>query len=190
MRAGVVVAVALMTAFVPTAEAALFKTTPVRGNRGYQSWFAAYTLERNNLQLEIGPTADTVRDLGAGVISPFHECVFTTSGCIVDPYHQPSLDTCQYLVVSATCQRHPTWNHGPLIQLNDGDDTIEMSGAGAAVPWIQLGAGRDRVIGGSGRESIEAADGEVDQIDCGPGVDEVEADAIDVVTNCETVRVF
>lgn len=191
MRAGVVVLVTLVTMVVPTvAEAALFKTAPVSGNRGYRSWFDAYALERNNVKLEVGNTSDTVRDMGAGIISPYHECMITPPTCALDPYHQPSLDTCQYLVVSATCQRHPIWNHGPHIKLKDGDDTIEVTGAGAAVPWIELGSGRDRVIGGSGRESIEAVDGEVDQIDCGPGADDVDVDAVDVVSNCETVRVF
>jgi hypothetical protein len=39
-----------------------------------------------------------------------------------------------------------------------------------------------------GNDTINAVDGEVDSVDCGPGQDTANVDAIDVVTNCETVN--
>jgi hypothetical protein len=41
---------------------------------------------------------------------------------------------------------------------------------------------------GSGNDTINARDGEVDSIQCGVGTDVVNADAADVVTDCETVN--
>jgi Ca2+-binding RTX toxin-like protein len=51
------------------------------------------------------------------------------------------------------------------------------------------GSGRDRLYGGAGNDTINAADGWRDQIDCGSGRDRVTADRFDVVSpNCESVR--
>ncbi len=81
-----------------------------------------------------------------------------------------------------------------------GPDTID---AGFGDDVITPGPGRDSVSadrrGGDcgplwckypyGNDTIEAADGEVDSIDCGAGTDKVVADAADVVApNCETVE--
>jgi hypothetical protein len=38
-----------------------------------------------------------------------------------------------------------------------------------------------------GNDTVNAVDGEVDSVDCGPGQDTANVDAVDVVTNCETV---
>jgi RTX calcium-binding nonapeptide repeat (4 copies)/WD40-like Beta Propeller Repeat len=49
------------------------------------------------------------------------------------------------------------------------------------------GAGRDAIFGGSGNDTIRADDGELDNIDCGPGKDTVVADKLDKVKGCEKV---
>lgn len=81
-----------------------------------------------------------------------------------------------------------------------GDDTLD---AGFGDDVITPGAGRDTVSGDRrggdcgpywcklpyGNDTILAADGEVDSIDCGAGTDKVVADPADVVApNCETVE--
>ena len=48
-------------------------------------------------------------------------------------------------------------------------------------------AGRDRIRGGLGNDSIIALDGEVDDVDCGPGRDSVRADTFDRIRNCERI---
>jgi hypothetical protein len=40
-----------------------------------------------------------------------------------------------------------------------------------------------------GNDTINAVDGEADNIDCGPGTDVANVDPIDTVANCETVNV-
>ena len=81
------------------------------------------------------------------------------------------------------------------IEGDGGDDQID-GGAGNDVldggfgnDLIVGGAGRDQIRGGLGNDTIQAADNEVDTIDCGPGAnDSVDADTIDVVAgNCENV---
>jgi hypothetical protein len=74
-----------------------------------------------------------------------------------------------------------------------GNDRI-VGGAGADALYgeagndtIVGGAARDRMFGGAGNDRIEAADGQVDRVDCGAGRDRVVADRNDVVRNCETV---
>jgi hypothetical protein len=52
---------------------------------------------------------------------------------------------------------------------------------------ITGGAGRDWILGGAGNDTVNAADGQVDVIDCGAGNDTVVADKGDVVRNCEHV---
>ncbi|MGE3286332.1 MAG: hypothetical protein AB7J32_09545, partial [Pseudonocardia sp.] len=52
---------------------------------------------------------------------------------------------------------------------------------------ISGGPGRDGVRGGAGDDVIDVKDGEIDLVDCGPGRDEVVADLLDVVANCENV---
>jgi Ca2+-binding RTX toxin-like protein len=52
---------------------------------------------------------------------------------------------------------------------------------------ITGGAGRDRIFGGVGNETINALDGEIDDVDCGAGRDAVRADKLDRLRNCERV---
>jgi hypothetical protein len=51
------------------------------------------------------------------------------------------------------------------------------------------GPGRSHVYGGPGSDTIYAANGEKDTIDCGPGQDRAVIDPFDVVHNCEVVQV-
>jgi Ca2+-binding RTX toxin-like protein len=92
----------------------------------------------------------------------------------------------------------------------DGDDRID---GGAGNDDLQGGYGNDTIVGGPGQDkivadrdgrcnemhcdlspgsssdTIDAVDGEVDNISCGPGQDTVKADAADVVApDCETVQ--
>jgi Ca2+-binding RTX toxin-like protein len=51
------------------------------------------------------------------------------------------------------------------------------------------GLGADTLIGGDGNDTIAARDGVADIVDCGPGTSDVATvDAVDTVTNCETVQ--
>ena len=67
-----------------------------------------------------------------------------------------------------------------------GNDTL-VGGWGNDL--IVGGAGRDQIRGGLGNDTIQAADNEIDTIDCGPGAnDSVVADTIDIIAgNCENV---
>jgi Ca2+-binding RTX toxin-like protein len=79
-----------------------------------------------------------------------------------------------------------------------GNDAID---AGFGSDTITPGPGRDTVLadGGAGacdllncplaqgNDTINARDGEADNIDCGPGTDTAIVDAIDVLANCERV---
>ena len=68
----------------------------------------------------------------------------------------------------------------------DGNDLIVTNG-GADV--IDTGEGADVVDAGAGDDTIAAADGERDEIACGPGADVVKADQLDVVApDCESVE--
>lgn len=66
-----------------------------------------------------------------------------------------------------------------------GDDVLD-GGSGNDV--ITGGAGADRIYGGPGSDWIDAADGERDIVDCGPGADHAIVDSVDVVHNCESVE--
>jgi Ca2+-binding RTX toxin-like protein len=84
-----------------------------------------------------------------------------------------------------------------------GDDDLN---GGNGNDTITGGPGKDTIVGDAtaggcyvigylgtckspwGNDTINAVDGEVDSIDCGPGQDTANVDAIDVVTNCETVN--
>src|SRR5690349_575931 len=91
---------------------------------------------------------------------------------------------------------------------NDFDDTVN---GGAGNDHVEGGLGNDTITGGPGKDTIYgdatashctyysckipfgndviyARDGEQDTIDCGIGQDKAIVDAIDVVTNCETVE--
>ncbi len=59
---------------------------------------------------------------------------------------------------------------------------------GAGSDRIIGGSGSDVIVGGSGDDVVRAADGTRDRIRCGPGVDRIEADALDrVKKDCERV---
>lgn len=47
------------------------------------------------------------------------------------------------------------------------------------------GDGRDKILGDHHEDVIDAADGQVDRVDCGGGKDRVEADAQDLLFHCE-----
>jgi Ca2+-binding RTX toxin-like protein len=75
----------------------------------------------------------------------------------------------------------------------NGNDTI-TGGPGKDTIMGDAVAGQCSVVGyfGSckapwGNDTINARDGEADNVDCGPGTDTAVVDAIDVVANCETV---
>jgi Ca2+-binding RTX toxin-like protein len=91
---------------------------------------------------------------------------------------------------------------------NDYDDSVD---GGAGSDHVEGGLGNDTVTGGPGRDTIygdatasrctyysckipygndviNARDGEADNVDCGIGEDKATVDAVDTVTNCETVE--
>ena len=76
----------------------------------------------------------------------------------------------------------------------DGDDTLNGAGGadrligGDGNDTLNAGAGPDLLFGRSGNDEFVTRDGEIDNVDCGLGLDYVEADGIDVVSsNCEQV---
>lgn len=88
---------------------------------------------------------------------------------------------------------------GDVLEGGFGNDHLE---GGFGDDRLVGGPGRDTLVGDrqsrcneyacdlivSGNDTIEAADGEVDSISCGPGSDVVRADTIDIVdATCETV---
>src|SRR6185295_8778534 len=84
-----------------------------------------------------------------------------------------------------------------------GDDNLNGGNGGDTITG---GPGKDTIVGDAtaggcyvigylgtckspwGNDTINAVDGEVDSVDCGPGQDTANVDAIDVVTNCEVVN--
>jgi Ca2+-binding RTX toxin-like protein len=91
---------------------------------------------------------------------------------------------------------------------HDFNDTVD---GGAGNDHVEGGLGNDTVTGGPGQDTIygdatasrctyysckipygndviNARDGEADNVDCGIGQDKAIVDAVDVVTNCETVE--
>lgn len=69
-----------------------------------------------------------------------------------------------------------------------GNDDVLLGGAG--VDFLYPGNGEDRVAAGPGRDwVVTRADGRVDAIRCGAGLDAVYAESIDrIARDCETVR--
>jgi Ca2+-binding RTX toxin-like protein len=79
-----------------------------------------------------------------------------------------------------------------------GDDTVE---GGHGNDTVTGGPGRDTIYGDAtsshcswysckvpfGNDTIDARDGEVDNVDCGIGTDQAIVDTIDVVANCENL---
>jgi hypothetical protein len=62
-----------------------------------------------------------------------------------------------------------------------------LRGLGGA-DYLRGAPNRDRLDGGSGNDTINARDGEVDTVRCGPGRDRVVADRRDRLSRCERVR--
>jgi hypothetical protein len=73
-------------------------------------------------------------------------------------------------------------------RLEGGGSADVLDGAGDADTLIG-GLGRDRVYAGGSPDLIWVRDGWRDTVDCGPGIDVVDADRLDVVdASCERVR--
>jgi hypothetical protein len=66
----------------------------------------------------------------------------------------------------------------------DGADTIDAQTA------VELDGAREEIFGGDGNDTITAADGLVDVIDCGLGMDKVDSydTELDVLFDCETTE--
>lgn len=73
-------------------------------------------------------------------------------------------------------------NGNDVLRGNGGEDVI-YGNAGA--DDIDGGAGMDALFGDGGSDTIHAQDGEVDEIDCGGGIDTLSADADDIRGACE-----
>ena len=52
---------------------------------------------------------------------------------------------------------------------------------------VEVNERKDVLKGGPGNDSILAADGQKDSVDCGPGIDKAQVDRKDKVRNCEHV---
>ncbi len=66
-----------------------------------------------------------------------------------------------------------------------GDDTLY---GGAGKDEIYAGGGSDDVLAGAGDDFVEAKDGAVDRVSCGPGNDSISVDRKDLVSpDCEFV---
>jgi hypothetical protein len=65
-----------------------------------------------------------------------------------------------------------------------GDDVLD---GGPGDDLLRGGYGNDRLRGGPGDDLVQARDGMVDSIDCGPGNDRASVDPEDRVTRCERV---
>jgi Ca2+-binding RTX toxin-like protein len=73
----------------------------------------------------------------------------------------------------------------------DGSETVvnvENATGTAFADALTGSAVANRLSGGAGDDRIEAIDGVADTVDCGEGLDSANADAIDVVTGCETLN--
>ena len=65
----------------------------------------------------------------------------------------------------------------------DGADTIDAQTA------VDLGGAREHIFGGDGNDIITAADGVLDEIDCGPGLHDAVVSydtGLDVLVNCDS----
>lgn len=77
------------------------------------------------------------------------------------------------------------FNGGDVLYGGPGDDTLY---GGAGKDEIYAAQGDDDVLAGAGDDFIEAKDGRVDRVGCGPGDDSVSADREDLVSpDCESV---
>jgi hypothetical protein len=76
-------------------------------------------------------------------------------------------------------------NQGDRIDGFAGSDLIH---GGAGADCLSGGRDRDRIFGGPGADEIDAADGQPDAVDCGPGRDALYADRNDTAFGCERVH--
>jgi Ca2+-binding RTX toxin-like protein len=72
-----------------------------------------------------------------------------------------------------------------------GGSSADVISCGDGKDHIDGGFGEDELFGGPANDTILAADGQVDQVDCGPGTDDTAyVDELDdPVENCENVFV-
>lgn len=75
----------------------------------------------------------------------------------------------------------------PMAFTIDGGAGVDTLGGGALRDTITGGPGPDHVIAGDGDDAVFVRDGDVDEVDCGDGADTVQADAVDVLTDCEGI---
>jgi Ca2+-binding RTX toxin-like protein len=75
----------------------------------------------------------------------------------------------------------------PMTFTIDGGAGVDTLGGGALRDTITGGPGPDHVIAGDGDDAVFVRDGDVDEVDCGDGADTVQADPVDVLTDCEGV---
>jgi Ca2+-binding RTX toxin-like protein len=68
----------------------------------------------------------------------------------------------------------------------DAGDDLLVGGPGK--DRLSAGRGHNRLLGGLGNDRLNAVNGTVDRINCGPGVDVLRADRKDRVRGCEHVR--
>jgi Ca2+-binding RTX toxin-like protein len=72
-------------------------------------------------------------------------------------------------------------------ELYGGRGVDDLDGGGHA-DYLNGGKGQDEVYGKWGNDRVEAADGQKDTINCGPGEDTASIDEdLDEVSNCETL---
>ena len=155
--------------------------------------YAGTGAERNELRLSFGAntvvfreidTADTITHSGGDCqgSSPDNPVTCTAGTVHVaagDGDDSVQLPDAPPLAVSA--------DGGP------GADTIVTAGGSQTLAgdtgndYLDAGAGADSYLGGAGNDLIAAADGVVDRVDCGDGLDSVSADPGDILTGCEAV---
>jgi hypothetical protein len=70
-----------------------------------------------------------------------------------------------------------------------GDAAANTLDGGGGEDTIVGGHGLDGLYGGAGRDKVEARDGELDVVDCGPGMDRAELDLEDEARRCERTNV-
>ena len=73
---------------------------------------------------------------------------------------------------------------GSFLAPGAGPDVLR---GGPGVDRLRPAGGRDDVRAGRGNDDIDSADDKVDEVRCGPGTDSVEADAEDILRDCESV---
>jgi Ca2+-binding RTX toxin-like protein len=69
-----------------------------------------------------------------------------------------------------------------------GDQGNDLLRGGAGDDRLKGGPGRNRLFGGPGNDRLIAVNGRFDRLTCGPGVDSVKADRMDLVRGCERIH--